>query len=177
MICWYPVGIAMHSRHRIQFLVIFCMSCRWCKMYSGHAHLCVCVCVCVSVWLSVSACPDYCTYSDITWMNGRGCPVVVHCWADLQSVHGLCCYDNIAANAKCQRVLCSRSVPDLICVYTNVDEVCRWVSMLSVFGSCWSLSVSLCLRQLFASAFCCLSQCAATSNSSSRLIVIILGVL
>ena len=25
--------------------------------------------------------------------------------ADLQSVHTLCCYDNIAPNAKCQRVL------------------------------------------------------------------------
>ena len=28
--------------------------------------------------------------------NGRGCPLVVHCWADLQSVHGLRCYGNIA---------------------------------------------------------------------------------
>jgi len=37
--------------------------------------------------------------------NGRGCPLVVHCRADLQSVHGFCCYDNIAMNAKCQRLL------------------------------------------------------------------------
>ena len=42
----------------------------------------------------------------------------MHYWVDLQSVHGFCCYDNIAlrgfaigahdniaANAKCQRVL------------------------------------------------------------------------
>jgi len=29
---------------------------------------------------------------------------VVHYWADLQSVHGFRCYDNIAPNAKCQRV-------------------------------------------------------------------------
>ena len=29
----------------------------------------------------------------------------MHCWADLQSVHGFRCYDNIAANATCQRVL------------------------------------------------------------------------
>ena len=28
--------------------------------------------------------------------NGRGCPLVVHCWADLQWVHGLRCCDNIA---------------------------------------------------------------------------------
>jgi len=29
----------------------------------------------------------------------------VHCWADLQSVYGFRCYDNIAPNAKCQQVL------------------------------------------------------------------------
>ena len=32
-------------------------------------------------------------------------PLVVHCWTDLQSVHGFRCYDNIAPNAKCQRVI------------------------------------------------------------------------
>jgi len=37
--------------------------------------------------------------------NGKGCPVVVHYCADLQSVYGFHCYDNIAPNAKCQRVL------------------------------------------------------------------------
>jgi len=34
-----------------------------------------------------------------------GGPLVVHYWADLQLVHGFRCYDNIAPNAKCQRVL------------------------------------------------------------------------
>ena len=29
----------------------------------------------------------------------------MYCWANLQSVHGFRCYDNIAPNAKCQRVL------------------------------------------------------------------------
>jgi len=29
----------------------------------------------------------------------------VHNWADLQSVHGFRCYDNIMSNAKCQQVL------------------------------------------------------------------------
>jgi len=29
----------------------------------------------------------------------------VHCSADLQSVHGVRCYDDVAPNAKCQRVL------------------------------------------------------------------------
>jgi len=38
-------------------------------------------------------------------MNGRECHLVVHCCADLHSVHGFRCYDNRALNAKCQRVL------------------------------------------------------------------------
>jgi len=32
---------------------------------------------------------------DVTWGTGRGCPLVVHYWADLQSVHGLRCCGNI----------------------------------------------------------------------------------
>jgi len=32
---------------------------------------------------------------DVTWGRGRGCPLVVHDWADLQSGHGLHCYRNI----------------------------------------------------------------------------------
>ena len=47
------------------------------------------VCVC----LSAAACLHYCTDPDVTW-GGRGCPLVVHYWADLQSVHGLRCYGN-----------------------------------------------------------------------------------
>ena len=58
-------------------------------MYIGYGRLCVC--------LSVAAFSHYCTDPDVTWRNGRG--------ADLQSVHGFRCYDNIAPNAKFQRVL------------------------------------------------------------------------
>ena len=54
----------------------------------------ICVSVCVSVCLSAAACLHYCTDLDITWGSGRGCPLVVHYWADLQSVHGLRCYGN-----------------------------------------------------------------------------------
>jgi len=61
------------------------------KIYCGHARLCVCLCVC----LSAAACPHYCTDPDVTWGSGRGCPLVVHYWADSQSVHGLRCYGNI----------------------------------------------------------------------------------
>ena len=31
----------------------------------------------------------------VTWGIGRVCTLVVHHWADLQSVHGFRCYDNI----------------------------------------------------------------------------------
>jgi len=32
---------------------------------------------------------------DVTCASGGGCPVVVQCWTDLQSVHGLRSYGNI----------------------------------------------------------------------------------
>jgi len=51
--------------------------------------------VCLSVCLSAAIRPHYCTDPDVTWGRGRGCPLVVHCWADLQSGHGLRCYGNI----------------------------------------------------------------------------------
>jgi len=72
------------------------------EMYSGHqspSHDRLCVC------LSLASFPHYCTDLDVTWENGRRCLLAVHCWADLQSVHGFRCYDNIAPNANCQRVL------------------------------------------------------------------------
>ena len=69
--------------------------------------------------VSAAACPHYCMDPNATWVNGRGCFLVVHYWEDFQSVNGFRCYDNIArrllaigaydstaANAKCQRVGC-----------------------------------------------------------------------
>ena len=69
--------------------VTFRVSRRRREMYCGHARVCVCVCV------SAAACPHYCTDPDVAWGSGRGCPLVVHYWTDLQSVHGLRCYGNI----------------------------------------------------------------------------------
>jgi len=60
-------------------------------MHIGHARLSVCL----SVYLSLAAFPHYCTDSDVTWGMVGGCSLVVHYWADLQSVHGFRCYDNI----------------------------------------------------------------------------------
>jgi len=51
--------------------------------------------VCVSVCLSAAVRPQYCVYPDVTWGRGRGCPLVVRYWADLQLLHGLRCYGNI----------------------------------------------------------------------------------
>jgi len=57
------------------------------------------------VCLSLAAFPHHYTDLDVSWGNGRGCPLVVHYWVDLQSAHGFHCYDSIALNTKCQRVL------------------------------------------------------------------------
>jgi len=38
--------------------------------------------------------PHYCTDPDVTLGSDRGCPLVVHYWEDLQSVHGFRCYGN-----------------------------------------------------------------------------------
>jgi len=54
----------------------------------SRASVCLCVC------LSSAVCPNYCMDPDVTWGSGRGCPLVVHYWADFQSVHWLCCYGN-----------------------------------------------------------------------------------
>jgi len=54
------------------------------EMYIGHSRLCVC--------LSLDAFPHARTCKFGEWQE---CPLVVHYWADLQSVHGIRCYDNI----------------------------------------------------------------------------------
>jgi len=60
------------------------------EMYSGYGRLCVFVWLCV--YLSIAAFPHCCTDPRATWGNGRGCPLVVHYWADLQSLHEFRCY-------------------------------------------------------------------------------------
>jgi len=65
------------------------------EMYIGHGRLCVCLSIAIL---------HYCTDPDVSWRNGRGCPLVVH--------YGrLCnrCTDFVAMttspNSNCQRVL------------------------------------------------------------------------
>ena len=55
----------------------------------------MCLSVCLSICLSAAACPHYFTDPDVTWGSGRGCPLVVQCWADLQSAYRLRCCGNI----------------------------------------------------------------------------------
>jgi len=47
-------------------------------------------------------------------------PLVVHYWADLQSVHGFHCYYNAAPNAKCQRVLVLALCLAVIAISTHI---------------------------------------------------------
>jgi len=82
------VDICMKSKS-CRFLITFRVSRRPREMYCGHARLCVCLCVCLSVRGRMFT---LFTEPDVTWGSGRSCPLVVHYWADLQSVHGLRCY-------------------------------------------------------------------------------------
>ena len=83
----------------VDVLVTFCVN----RLYTtqnvlwSRASVCLCVCVSVSLseCLSAAVRPHCCTDPDVTWGRGRGCPLVVHYWADLQSRHGLGCYGNI----------------------------------------------------------------------------------
>ena len=58
------------------------------EKYFVLTRVCLCVCLCAAAYL------HHCTDPDVTWRSGRGCTLVVHYWADLQSVHGLRCHGN-----------------------------------------------------------------------------------
>ena len=74
--------------------------------------------------------------------NGRWCPLVVHCWADLQSVHGFRCYDNIhvckltalynanacSAEREMSASACTRSIAGSFCnlTYSNALHFSNW---------------------------------------------------
>ena len=77
---------------------------RPCYEISREAKCIMAMAIWLSVCLSLVAFPHYCTDLDVTWVN-EGVPLVVHYWVDLQLVYRFGCYDNIAPNAKCQRVL------------------------------------------------------------------------
>ena len=75
--------------------------------------------MCLSVSLSLAVFPHCYTDPPNVRLSWRmvGCPLRVQYWADLQSVHGFRCYDSIAPNAKCQRVLIL--APCLVCAISH----------------------------------------------------------
>jgi len=76
----------------------------------------VCLCVCAFVCLSLRGrMPTLLHGSGCNLGSGRGCPLVVHYWADLQSVHGLRCYGNIMRTRNVRRVLVLALC--LVCIY------------------------------------------------------------
>ena len=83
-----------------------CFLCNFARgeIYVGHGHLCVCLCVCLSVPCRI---PTLMHGPGCNLGNGRGCRLVVHCWADLQSVHRFRCYGNIVPNANVSECLYS----------------------------------------------------------------------
>jgi len=111
-------------------------------MYCGHARLCVCP----------RPHATLCTDPDVAWGSGRGCPLVVHYWADLQLVHGLRCYGNITWTRNVNEYMaCTHSVPSWNChchvnveknsclvevVITTCNELCMFLfSTVCDFGS------------------------------------------
>ena len=68
--------------------------------------------VCLSVCLSATACLHYYMDPNVTRVSGRGCPLVVHYWVNLQSVHGFRCNDNRSAECVMSASACTRSMPD-----------------------------------------------------------------
>jgi len=119
-----------------KFSVTFRVSGRRREMYSGHGCLCVC--------LSLAAFPHYCTYPDVTWQNVRGWPLVAHCWADLQSVHGFRCYDNLAANTKRQRVfVLALCMVSLAITVGLLGYIITWRCCLTDVSQLWGAVESL----------------------------------
>jgi len=104
------------------------------EMYIGHT----CLSVCMSVCLSMATFRHYCTDPDVTCGNGRGYPLVVHCWADLQLVHRFRCYDNIARMRNFTECLYSLCAWFLVCGVEcqNVWFVGAWSVRCSAATEC-----------------------------------------
>jgi len=75
------------------------------RKYIGHKRLCVCLSVCLSVPRRIPVL--LINGPGCNLGNGRGCRLVVHHWADLQSVRGFRCCDNIARTRNVNQCLYS----------------------------------------------------------------------
>ena len=68
-----------------------------------------------------------CTHPGITLGNGRGCPLVVHYWADLQSVPRFRCYGHIRIHIHvqyCKGLQCK-------CILIDVNSI--WITLSQVY--------------------------------------------
>jgi len=103
---WPPRQCKFSSRVIIFYsIVILCMFLLHFAWVVDDAKCIVVTRVCVSVCLSAAARPHYCTDPDVTWRSGRGCPLVVHYWADLHSGHGLRWCGNIMRTRNISRYM------------------------------------------------------------------------
>ena len=96
------------------------------------------VCVC----LSLAACPHYCTDLDVTWGNGRECPLLVHYWVDLQSVRGFRCSGN-SAEREMSASACTHSMPGLFVGWLYVR-----ISQKAADSLSWNFGKGLALRKV-----------------------------
>jgi len=126
--------------------ITFLLSRRRREIYCGHPRLCLCVClsVCVSVYLSAAACLHYCTDPNVTWGSGRGCPLVVHYWADLQSGNGLRCYGNITR---------TRNASEYVLVSLASLNYSYYVTSFANLTTCTSMVIGFSVVRPFA-AYC-----------------------
>jgi len=105
-----------------------------------------------SVCLSADACLDYCTDPDVTWLSGRGCPLVVHCWADMQLMHGLRWYGNTRNVWQSPAVICqAHRIPHACCMWSylqwghSISSILRGVVTRRRNVSEYMLVLALCL--------------------------------
>jgi len=132
-----PLKLRPYGRIEMGIFITFHVRRSRGKMYIGHARLCIYMCVCVC--LSLAAC-HYCMDSDVTWGNGRGCPLVVDYRTDLRSVHRFRCYDDIAQMQNVSECLYSRYAwlllppPKRIWIVVCLS-VCLLVTLRKNFGT------------------------------------------
>ena len=96
-LCWVKQTMGGAYEH-MTWLITFRARFSRGKMYASHGRLCVSL-------SDPRRIPTLLHGPGCNLGNCRGCSLVVHYWADLQSVHGYHYYDSIVPNAKCQWVL------------------------------------------------------------------------
>ena len=88
--------------------------------------------VCVSVCLSVGGrMPTLLHRPGCNLGSGRDCPLVVHYWADLQSVHELRCYGNITRTRSVSEYMLVLALRLVIMIIVRLADGCCVVGLVS----------------------------------------------